>query len=97
MWSGVLSHSDCFWVDELGPRHCLYFKTSLKLLTSQAFSTLSLHTEGFPGGSVVKNPPANAGDMGDSIPFPDTGIKPVSPGLKADSLPLSHWGSTGDE
>ena len=30
-----------------------------------------LHTEsrlwGFPGGSVVKNPPANAGDMG-SIP-----------------------------
>ena len=25
--------------------------------------------EGFPGGSVVKNPPANAGDMG-SIPDP---------------------------
>ena len=24
---------------------------------------------GFPGGSVVKNPPANAGDMG-SIPAP---------------------------
>ena len=24
---------------------------------------------GFPGGSVVKNPPANAGDMG-SIPGP---------------------------
>ena len=24
-------------------------------------------TRGFPGGSVVKNPPANAGDMG-SIP-----------------------------
>ena len=24
---------------------------------------------GFPGGSVVKNPPANAGDMG----FPDRG------------------------
>ena len=27
-------------------------------------------TDGFPGGSVVKNPPANAGDAGDmgSIP-----------------------------
>ena len=25
--------------------------------------------KGFPGGSVVKNPPANAGDMG-SIPGP---------------------------
>ena len=25
-----------------------------------------LKTEGFPGGTVVKNPPANAGDMGSS-------------------------------
>ena len=25
---------------------------------------LSTHIQGFPGGSVVKNPPANAGDMG---------------------------------
>ena len=23
--------------------------------------------EGFPGGSVVKNPPANAGDMGSTL------------------------------
>ena len=29
----------------------------------------SIKIEGFPGGSVVKNPPANAGDMG-SIPGP---------------------------
>ena len=28
---------------------------------------------GFPGGSVVKNPPANAGDMG---PIPGQGIFP---------------------
>ena len=25
--------------------------------------------------------------------LPDPGIEPVSPTLKADSLPLSHWGS----
>ena len=28
---------------------------------------------GFPGGSVVKNPPVNAGDMGS---FPGLGISP---------------------
>ena len=31
-------------------------------------------TQGFPGGSVVKNPPANAGDMG-LIPDPRTAAK----------------------
>ena len=25
-----------------------------------------INIEGFPSGSVVKNPPANAGDMGDA-------------------------------
>ena len=30
---------------------------------------IALKNRGFPGGSVVKNPPANAGDMG-SIPGP---------------------------
>ena len=30
-----------------------------------------MHTpRGFPGGSVVKNPPANAGDTGDGGPIP---------------------------
>ena len=32
-------------------------------------------SRGFPGGSVVKNPPANAGDMG-SIPGPGRSYKP---------------------
>ena len=32
---------------------------------------------GFPGGSVVKNPPANAGDMG-SIPGPGRSHMPSS-------------------
>ena len=29
--------------------------------------SLSVYKEGFPGGAVVKNPPATAGDLG-SIP-----------------------------
>ena len=39
--------------------------------------------QGFPGGSVVKNPPANAGDMGliphaaDQLSPCTTAIKPV--------------------
>ena len=32
---------------------------------SKAIQTKS-HKEGFPGGAVVKNPPANAGDTGSS-------------------------------
>ena len=32
---------------------------------SEAFKT---SVEGFPAGSVVKNPPANAGDMGSIAP-----------------------------
>ena len=35
------------------------------------------HFRNFPGGSVVKNPPAKAGDM-DSIPDPGTKIPHVS-------------------
>ena len=33
------------------------------------FFSLKVGEIGFPGGTVVKNPPANAGDMG-SIPGP---------------------------
>ena len=35
--------------------------------------------EGFPGGAVVENPPANAGDMGSS------------PGLGGSHMPRSDW------
>ena len=31
---------------------------------------------GFPGGSVVKNPPANAGDTGDVGSIPGSGTSP---------------------
>ena len=36
-------------------------------------SSIILFFKGFPGGSVVKNPPANAGDAGS---FPRSGIVP---------------------
>ena len=32
---------------------------------------------GFPGGTVVKKPPANAGDVGDASLIPGLGISPV--------------------
>ena len=38
---------------------------------------LSFKVKGFPSGSVVKNPPANAGDMG-SIPGPGRSCMPQS-------------------
>ena len=31
---------------------------------------------GFPGGAVVKNPPANAGDAGDTCSIPGSGRSP---------------------
>ena len=37
------------------------------------------HLEDFPGGAVVKNPPANAGDMGSS------------PGPGGSHMPRSNW------
>ena len=40
----------------------------------------------FPGGAVVKNPPANAGDMG-SIPGPGRSHMPRSTKARAPQLP----------
>jgi len=34
-------------------------------------SSLSVLEQGFPGGSLVKNPPANAGDTGSSLGWED--------------------------
>ena len=38
--------------------------------------TTSLKQVGFPGGAVVKNPPASAGDAGDLGPIPGLGRSP---------------------
>ena len=40
---------------------------------------LRIRLPGFPGGAVVKNPPANAGDTGSS------------PGLGSSHMPRSNW------
>ena len=47
--------------DTLSSTHCL---TSLLPLHFSPHSLLMLDEEGLPGGSVVKNPPADAEDMG---------------------------------
>ena len=39
-------------------------------------TVLDLPSWGFPGGSVVKNPPANAGDTGDVSSIPGLGRSP---------------------
>ena len=53
--------------------------------------SLYIHPRGFPGGSVVKNPPANAGDPG-SIPGPGR-----SPGEgNGNLLRYSCWGNPMD-
>ena len=51
----IFLHISCFW--------CLILRTVWESLDSQKFPPKI----GFPGCSVIKNPPANAGDMG-SIP-----------------------------
>ena len=48
--------------------------------------TISVYVKGFPGGAVVKNPPASAGDAGDAGLIPGSGR---SPG-KGDGNPLQY-------
>ena len=43
-----------------------------------AFHLLFHSVKGFPGGSVVKNPPANAGDIGDAGLIPGSERSPGS-------------------
>jgi len=44
-----------------------YFCISVQAKTFEVFPSIYRPYQGFPGGSAVKNPSANAGDMG-SIP-----------------------------
>ena len=46
-----------------------------EIFTVTLTSTM-LHFWGFPGGSMVKNPPANAGDKGDASSIPGSGRSP---------------------
>ena len=45
--------------------------------THKYYVSLKMKLRGFPGGAVVENPPANAGDMG-SIPGPGRSHMPQS-------------------
>ena len=41
-----------------------------------SYNVVSHHTGGFPGGAVVKNSPASAGDAKDEGSFPGSGRSP---------------------
>ena len=53
---------------DLVPKKCLNYFIILILLYTilDILASNKEHYWGFPGGAVVKNPPANAGDMGSS-------------------------------
>ena len=55
----------------------LYFRLNSAVILKLALKKLSLFRD-FPGGTVVKNPPANAGDTGSS------------PGLGRSHMPWSN-------
>jgi len=57
------------WLEEPGR---LQFTGSQRMNMTDTFTLLL----GFPGGSVVKNPPANAGDTRDSGLIPEPGRSP---------------------
>ena len=48
-------------------------------MTSMTLQIKNIQGLGFPGGTVVENPPANAGDTGSS------------PGLGRSHMPQSNW------
>ena len=54
------------------------YESSILLEKVKAHSILNVN-RGFPGGAVVENPPANAGDTGSS------------PGLGGSHMPRSNW------
>ena len=50
------------------------------------YLTTSIVTKGLPNGSVVKNPPANEGDAGDTGSIPGSGRPPG----EGDGSPLQY-------
>ena len=56
---------------------------------------LGIHTRGFPGGSVVKNPPASAGDVGSAPGWGRSASPVLLPGKSDGQRSLvgsSPWG-----
>ena len=67
------------------------FLTYVKL--TNLFLYYYIHV-GFPGGSVVKNPPANVGDGGDSSLIP--GLGRSNGGVNGNPLQYSYLGNSTD-
>ena len=61
-----LSYPVIAWLGDLTPVFSLHL--AIGVFIERLFFEYLIHDKGFPGGSVVKNPPANAGDSG-SIPL----------------------------
>ena len=55
--------------------HCDWSHSEIYLITAQVIEGF-LYTTGFPGGAVVKKPPANAGNGGDKGSIPGSGRSP---------------------
>ena len=62
-WGGCVGGAGGTW--ELSAQFCCEPTTALKNKVCILLKTIN--SRGFPGGAVVKNLPANAGDMGSSL------------------------------
>ena len=52
---------------------CSHISTSYTFTQMNMLTDLFIDTWGFPGGTMVKNPPANAGDRRDAGLIPELG------------------------
>ena len=87
---------DIYWGVELLSRMvtlCLIFWRTCQYVPQSSF-TIVPYYKCFPGGSLVKNPPANAGDAGDSDLIPGSGRSPE--GGNDNPLQFSCWDNSTD-
>ena len=71
------------------PWSCLAHKTQRSHFSANVFGHPQCVLRGFPGGSMVKNPLANPGDVGDSNSIPRSGR--FSGGWNGNPLQYSCW------
>ena len=64
------------WTEEPGAGYCPWGHKESD--TTEQLSDFTNTLQGFPGGTVVKNPPANAGDARDAGSIPGSGRFPES-------------------
>ena len=93
-WKGVQLKASGKW--KIKPRDStIHSQEKLKTIFFKKEETISENRmeRGFPGGTVVKNPPANAGDTG-SIPGPGRSHmpKPVHRACALEPSSHNYWG-----